>query len=364
MSVPRCVSRPCRHLLLVLSALGAALVAGGCRSTPATPATTVSSDTWAVVDGREIRRDDVERALRRVRTDADPMSDDETLAARLTVLNDLITEDILLARARRLNIEASDGEVDKAYVEAKQNIPDDAFQKELAQRSLTVADVRERLRRELVIQRLMEREIGAKVNVTDQQVTDFFNANRAQFNLAEDVYQLAQIVITPVREAQTTNRTGDDAATPQAASAKVAMLMERLKGGAGFGDLARDYSEDPETAPRGGDLGAVPLSALKQAPPALRNAVLQTAPGSARVVSENGGHTIVFVAAREPAGQRDLSTPGVRENIRETLYGRKEQLLRTAYVTAAQNEANVVNHLARRILESPSDAVRSILSRP
>ena len=44
--------------------------------------------------------------------------------------------------------------------------------------------------------------------------------------------------------------------------------MERLKAGASFGDLARDFSEDPESAPRGGDLGLVPLSAVKQAAPA------------------------------------------------------------------------------------------------
>lgn len=42
------------------------------------------------------------------------------------------------------------------------------------------------------------------------------------------------------------------------------MLMERLKQGAQFGDLAADFSEDPQSAPRGGDLGFMPVSALKQ----------------------------------------------------------------------------------------------------
>ena len=46
------------------------------------------------------------------------------------------------------------------------------------------------------------------------------------------------------------------------------MLMERLKGGAPFDQLAMDYSEDPQSAPRGGNVGLVPLSALQQAPPA------------------------------------------------------------------------------------------------
>jgi hypothetical protein len=58
------------------------------------------------------------------------------------------------------------------------------------------------------------------------------------------------------------------------------------------------------------------------------------------------------VVAREPAGQRDLSTPGVREGVTETLRARKEQLLRTAYLTAMQTDADVTNHLARRLVES------------
>ena len=75
--------------------------------------------------------------------------------------------------------------------------------------------------------------------------------------------------MTPIREAQRANRTGDDAGTPQEATAKAQMLMQKLEGwDIAFGDLAADYSEDPESAQRGGDLGFVPMSALAQAPPA------------------------------------------------------------------------------------------------
>jgi peptidyl-prolyl cis-trans isomerase SurA len=80
--------------------------------------------------------------------------------------------------------------------------------------------------------------------------------------------------------------------------------MERLKAGAPFGDLAMDYSEDPQTAPRGGDLGLVPMSALNQAPAPLRDAVLKTNPGTVTKVSSGGGHTLVLLIAREAAGQR------------------------------------------------------------
>ena len=70
-----------------------------------------------------------------------------------------------------------------------------------------------------------------------------------------------------MRDANLNNRTGDDAVTPQAAAAKMQMLMERLKAGAPFNELAMDFSEEPQSAPRGGDVGLISATALKQAPP-------------------------------------------------------------------------------------------------
>jgi peptidyl-prolyl cis-trans isomerase SurA len=337
----------------------AASITAGCRpnpakpaSSPATSATPVSADTWALVDGRSITRDAVEKAYRRLGNASEAASDEEALTAKLSLLNDLIVQDILLDKARQLKITVPDSEVDAAYAEAKKNITDEAFQQELGRRHLTPAELREALGRELLAEKVLRQEVVSKVAVTDQEVTDFFNTNRAQFNVAEEGYHIAQIVVTPVRDPQLANRSGDDAATPQAAAAKAQMLMERLKTGASFGDLAMEYSEDPESAPRGGDLGLVPMSRLKQAPPQLRDAVLKGTPGSARVVSAGGAHTIVLVISHEPAGQRDLSMPAVRERITETLKARREQLLRAAYLTSARSDAKVVNYLARRLVES------------
>src|SRR5581483_4351035 len=174
--------------------------------------------------------------------------------------------------------------------------------------------------------------VTSKVSVSDQDVTNFFNTHRAQFNVAEESYHLAQIVVTPGKEPQLANTTGDDAGTPQEAVAKVRMLMERLKAGASFRDLAVGYSEDPDSAPRGGDLGLVPISRLKQAAAPLRDAVINKAPGSVNVATANGSYTLVLVVSHEPAGQRDLSTPGVRDDITQALRSQKDQLLRSAYL--------------------------------
>jgi peptidyl-prolyl cis-trans isomerase SurA len=340
----------CPHTALLLT-LALAGLAGACRSTSPAPST-VSADTWAVVDGREVRREDVEKAYRRTAPVSPVPSEDEALTAKLNLLNEFIAQELLLAKARELKIELTDAELDKAYADGRKDIPEDAFQQELTRRNLTAADMREGLRRDLLVQKVLEREVQSKVSVTDQDITDFFNANRAQFNRTEDAYRIAQIAVTPVRDPEIANRTGDDATTPQQAAAKAQMLMERLKSGTPFGDLAADFSEDPQSAPRGGDLGFVPVSALQQAPPRLRDAVLKKSPGTVTAVSNNGAHTIVLVVAHETAGQRDPSMPAVREGITSTLRGRKEQLLRAAYLTDIRNDAVVVNHLAKRLVES------------
>ena len=335
-------------LVVVLATAG---FIAACRST-ATTQGPVSADTWAVVNGKNISRQDVDKAYRRAQNPAQPLSDEETLTAKLNVLDELVTQQLLLAKAAQLKVDVTPAEVDAAYNEAKKNIPDDAFQQELTRRGMTPAELREGLRSELLARKVITQEVGSKVAVSDQEISDFYNANRAQFNIPEEAYHIAQLVVTPVREPQQTNRRGDDATTPEAANAKVQALLERLKSGASFAELAADYSEDPESSPRGGDLGFVPVSRLRQAPPPLRDAVINKPAGSVSVVSLNGAHTIVLVVAHESAGQRDLSTPEVKDQITQGLRGRKEQLMRAAYLAALRNDAQVNNVLASRLVAS------------
>ena len=330
------------------------LAASACQSKPAAPppAPVVSPDTWAMVDGQAITRDQVDKEFRRLRPETDAVTEEEALVPKMSVLEDMIVEHILLSRASKLAVSVSDADLDTAYNEAKRGIPDEAFQQELTRRNLSAADMRDGLRREMLGRKIIEHEVTSKIVISDQEVIDFFNANRAQFNLPEEAYHLAQITVTPAREPQPANRTGDDAGTQQAAVAKVQMLMDRLKNGTPFADLARDFSEDPNTAPRGGDLGLVPMSQIRKASPLLREAALKTNVGAARVVNENGMFTIIYVVAREPAGQRDLATPGVKERITAGLRASREQALRAAYIAAARSDADVTNYLARKVVEA------------
>jgi parvulin-like peptidyl-prolyl isomerase len=350
-----------RGSLTVLGAVALTAWLGGCRSATTAPAAAVSSDTWATVDGREIKRDDVDKAYRRVGQGAPNASEEEVLAAKLSLLNDLIVRDILLAKAATLKIELPETELDAAFADARKGIPDEAFQQELTRRNLTAADMRDGLRREMLAQKVIDREVVAKVSIAEQQIADFYAANRAEFNFPEEAYHIAQIVVTTDRAPQAVNRTGDDADSAQAATGKTQRLMERLKAGEAFSELARDYSEDPQSGNRGGDLGFVPISALRQAPPALRDAVLKSAPGTVSVVSAPQGHTIVLVVAKEAAGQRAMSDPAVQERITSTLRTRKEQLLRAAYLSAARDDATVVNYIARRLVEGQGKLPAGVL---
>jgi peptidyl-prolyl cis-trans isomerase SurA len=344
-----------RHTALLVAVALAGVSAAACQSTPATPPA-ATADTWATVNGRAIKGDDVEKIYRRT-AQLDPApSEEEAMTAKLGLLNEYIVQDLLIAKAGELKIEATDAEVETAYQEGRQDIPEETFQQELTRRNLTAADMRAGLRRDLLVQKVMEREVASKITVTDQEITAFFEANRAQFNRTEDAYRIAQIVITPVRDPEIANRANDDATTPQEAAGKAQMLLERLKSGASFGELAADYSEDPQSAPRGGDLGFVPISALRQAPAPLRDAVLKAEPGQVSTVSQGGAHTLVLLVAKDTAGQKDLTMPAIKDGITQTLKSRKEQLLRAAYLSAVRNDAVVVNHLANRLLETQAKA--------
>ena len=329
------------------------LVAGiavtGCGQGAKAPAT---SDVWAVVDGHEIRKDEVDKAYRRV-APQNPQtgSADEELGAKLGLVDELITQHVLLGRARALKLEVTDAEVETAYGERKRNLSDAAFLEELKARNLTVDDMKQSLRDELLADRVMEREVKSKISVSDQEISDFYNKNRAQFNVPETQYRVAQIVITPMRDQQIRNRLKDDAITPEEAARKAQMLMGRLKGGTAFSTLAMDYSEDPQSAPQGGDLGYISESQLAQVPPQLRDVVLKAQPGNVSVLSAGGAHTLVLLVAREAAGQRELSTPTVRDGINTQLRERKEQMLRVAYLTTLRNDAKISNYLARQIVD-------------
>ena len=331
-----------------------------------------AADVWAVVNGKEIKRDEVEKYYRtRVNPEGPEPSQEEALSLKLNVLDELINNEILLERAKKLNLEASDGEVEDKFTEMKSPFTEEEFQKQLKQGGISVDDLKRNLRSQLSIQKLLNREVVAKITITDQDVNDFYHANKAQFNVAEATYHLAQIKVTPRKEQQIRNRKNDDSTNEAEAARKIKMLEDRLSSGADFAALAADYSEDMNTASTGGDLGFVPESGLNgpQVDSALKKAVLALKPGQVsppiQARDPDGvGYHILKLISREAPGLRGISEPQVQQTIRDTLRNRKEQLLKAAYLAVVRDEARTTNYLARQVVEAAGklpDAAKSTL---
>jgi len=359
------ITRGLRHAGVLLPLAGIVLgVVGGCKI-PEHHAV----DVWAVVNGTEIKRDEVEKYYKsQINPEAQEPSQEEALSLKLNVVEQLINNEILLERAKKLNLEASDGEVEDKFTELKSPFTEEEFQRQLKQRGMVVDDLKRDLRRQLSIQKLLNREVAAKVTITDQDVLDFYNANRNQFNVAEPQYRISQIVITPRKDAQIRNRKNDDATNEAEAARKSKMLMDKLNSGADFAQLAMDYSEDMNTAANGGDLGYIPESSLNQSDPTLKKTVLGLKPGQvSQPIELKDSIRILKLVAREAAGLRGVNDPQVQQTVRDTLRNRKEQLLRSAYLAVARDEAHVTNYLAAQVVEAAGklpDAAKSTIPTP
>ncbi|MGB0035694.1 MAG: SurA N-terminal domain-containing protein [Candidatus Acidiferrales bacterium] len=311
-------------------------------------------DVWAVVNGKEIDRAKVDKYYRaRVNPEGPAPSQEEALSLKLSILDELINNEILLERAAKLNLIASDAEVEDKFTESKSPYTEEEFQKKLKDSGLSVDDLKTDIRRQLSIQKLINREVVAKISISDQDVSDYYNKNRAQFNVVEPQFHIAQIVITPRPDSTVRNRKNDKATNEAEAGRKAALIEQKLSGGADFVQLAMDYSED-STSSTGGDLGFIPESNLNQSDPTLKKTVLAMKAGEvSRPISDNkGGYRILKMIAREQAGQRLLTDIQVQRSISDMLRNRKEQVLRSAYLFEARNESHVTNYLARQIIES------------
>jgi peptidyl-prolyl cis-trans isomerase SurA len=332
---------------IAVAVLTVAFFSQACQRPPAP-----NSEVWALVNGRPILRQQVERYYRSQFNQAANPSSEEALLLRLNILDELIDNELMLEQAQKLGLEATDSELEQRFAQLKAPYSEKDFQSQLAQRGITVDDLKLDLRQQVTIQKLINREITSKISVTDQEIADAYNRNRSEFDVAETQYHVAQIVVGGAEAARTRNRQGggEDRA---AALRKIQMLLARIKAGASFSDLATDYSEDPATATSGGDLGFISESALNQGDPALKRAVLALKPGqTSGVIPVKTGYRIIKLIGRLSPGQRSLSDPQVRQSIRDSLRDHKEQLLRSAYIASLRDQAHIVNYLAQEILAS------------
>lgn len=314
----------------------------------------VSPDTAATVNGRPVTYAQLDRALAAQfpATNLKP-NDDQAAQLRLDTLRALIDNEIMLQRAEKEGLLASDADVDAKFNELKAPYTQEEFEKLLKQRKMSVSDLRAQIRRDLSVQKLFNKEIGSHITISDGDVANFYKANKASFNLPENEVRLAQIVVTPTPDPNVQNLKHDKAKNEEQAKNKIQALQLRLRQGEDFAELAQNYSEDSKTAPNGGDLGFIPESSLDKANPELRSIILAMTPGQiSKIIHTPEGYRIIKLISKEPAGQRELSDPRVQESIRTELFQRKDQLLRSAFYEVARSEAKVVNYYAQSVLAS------------
>src|SRR4029077_19845211 len=321
--------------------------------------TQVSGDVMATVDGRKIFRSDVDKYYEnQVASAQQPPSGEQATTLRLNILHQLIDDEILMRRAEKLGLLATDEEVDRKYNEIKSPFTQEEFDKRLKDKKITLAAFKRDIRRSITVEKVMNKEVSSEINVNAQAISNYFNEHKGECNLIEPTYRLAQIMVTPAPNPQAHNQ-NDKAQNETEARKKIQMISNRLDSGDDFATLAMKYSEDPETSGNGGDLGTVQESGLKGTDPATRDAVMKLKPGQYSAVisvvnpatKQAVGYRIVKLVSKEPAGQRELSDPRVQQAIRSQLHDRREQLLKAAYYEVLRDTAKVENYYAKEVLD-------------
>ncbi len=316
----------------------------GCKKAP-------PPNVAASVNGRAITFADLDKQYQfQFGSMAEKPSPDQVTYQKVELLRQMIDNEIMLQRAEKLNLMATDSDVEARFSELKTPYTQEEFQKQLDARKMTVPDLKSQLRRDLSIQKLFNKEITSRISITDKDVTGFYNENKASFHLAEPQVHLSQILVTPRPDPNVRNLKADKATTEEQARKKILLIETRIRGGEDFAMLAQNFSEDPNTAANGGDLGFIGESALEKANPELRKLVMSLQNGQvSQPMKTQEGYRILKVISKEPAGQRELSDPRVQQSIRDQLINRKDQLLRAVYYEIARNEAQVANHFAVQV---------------
>lgn len=320
------------------------------------------SDVMAKVNGSKILRSEVDKYYNaQIAGAPQKPSAEQADSLRLSILRELIDNEILMQRAQKLGLLATDEEVQSKLNELKASGTQEQFEARLKEQGLTLDDLKQNIRRSLTIDKVLNKEITSKIDIKDSDITNYYNAHKVEFNLIEPQYHLAQIFVTS-QPAPVRNRKDSKAQNEADAKKKIQMISNRLDSGEDFATVAMDYSEDPESSVNGGDIGLIPESGLKQTDQATRDAVLKLKPGQYSGIIQTTdprtkvvAYRIVKLVAKEPAGQRELSDPRVQQAIRDELRNRREQLLKAAYYDVLRDQAKVQNYLAESILKNSGD---------
>jgi parvulin-like peptidyl-prolyl isomerase len=338
-------------LAVTLLALGACSSGGSSDSK--------DSMVAATVNGKNIMLAEVERGVS-VQSEGQQakLSQLELAQARLQVLGNLIKREVLFQRAEREKVLPTEDEITAFINQQKQQsgMTDDDFQKSLAAQNLTMESLREETRKNLAITKLQDK-YSSKITVNDKEVEDFYNSNRDRFVSARGV-SLAMIMVDPADNSS--QGATNDAKNEAEAKLKIDNISQQLKGGADFATVARAKSEDPTSVARGGDVGFATEEDLKQNgfPADLVTRLFGMQAGDiTEPIRFNSGKWYVFKLEEKRLQTENLTleSPGVRQQITQALINQRKEILNTALLEVAMDDAKIVNNLASTMLNNPSN---------
>jgi peptidyl-prolyl cis-trans isomerase SurA len=220
------------------------------------------------------------------------------LAGRRRVLDEMIQERLLEERARQLDVQATDAEVEEAVERVKRqyNLATDAeFDNALAQSKMTRDDLKRQLRQTITIQKVVGREVSGRLTMNDDVLRLEYERRKEELYKTPERAHVSEIVL---------RFSPEDAEGRQAAVAKIEEARAKIAAGTPFADVAKEISEGNARS-RGGDLGMVARGELL---PALDAAVFANPPQEYPAPTLLPGSVHLFrVADRTPAGYKPFA---------------------------------------------------------
>jgi peptidyl-prolyl cis-trans isomerase C len=246
----------------------------------------------ARVNGEAIERWEFDNAVKRIEAQAGrPVPPDKRDEVLRNVLDQLIAFHLLAQESRARKMDVDDAAVEAQLGQIRGSFPtDQAFQQGIAAQGLTLDQVRQQTRTNLLVQKVIETEVASKVVVQEAEVSAFYQQNLERFKQGDTVHAshiLIALPQNPTPEQKTQAKT------------KAQAVLKQVRGGGDFAAVARTESQDPGSAPNGGDLG---FFARGQMTPAFEAAAFATKPGAISAVVETpfGFHVVKVHERRAP----------------------------------------------------------------
>jgi len=313
------------------------------------------NETAAKVNGTVITMQEVDRAVKQeAQGQESKLSPLELAGARLQVLQTLIEREVMFQKAQKEGTVPSDDDVTVELNKRKTQSgkSSDQIEKELKDQGLTEANVRDALKKDLAYTKLVEKITGKIEPPKDSEIEAFYNGNKEAFVKKKGV-KLGAIVIDPTNSGE-----GDTTIDEASAGLKLNEIGGKLNAGQDFAEMARQYSED-QSRFQGGDLGYIAQDDLaqafgEQAAAGLMNPQMQ--PGKMTVARSQGK---IFILKLQERSDKDeamtLESPGVRQQVADSLVNNRKQLLAASYQAIAMNEASITNYLAQKVVANPNE---------